>query len=151
VPGAAATLRLPDAWKGRADLGYDRLQGEHFPRDAAGAAASEPVTAGPDPLADAPLWRVRRLLEAGVAGGRRAVAEAGRGTAAAALVARLSRAGLGGAAHLARALTAEAGRRPRDAFGRLTDASADGYAKAWLASAVHLAAAERSLVASSWS
>ncbi|MFE7512253.1 hypothetical protein ACFU8I_13705 [Streptomyces sp. NPDC057540] len=151
VPGAAATLRLPDAWKGRADLGYDRLQGEHFPRDAAGAAASEPVTAGPDPLADAPLWRVRRLLEAGVAGGRRAVAEAGRGTDAAALVARLSRAGLGGAAHLARALTEEAGRRPRDAFGRLTDASADGYAKAWLASAVHLAAAERSLVASSWS
>ncbi|MFD8206766.1 hypothetical protein ACFV2S_10225 [Streptomyces sp. NPDC059695] len=151
VPGAAATLRLPDAWKGRADLGYDRLQGEHFPREAAGAAASEPVTAGPDPLADAPLWRVRRLLEAGVAGGRRAVAEAGRGTDAAALVARLSRAGLGGAAHLAQALTAEAGRRPRDAFGRLTDASADGYAKAWLASAVHLAAAERSLVASSWS
>ncbi|MFF5767200.1 hypothetical protein ACFY8F_32320 [Streptomyces tanashiensis] len=151
VPGASATLRLPDGWKGRADLGYDRLQGEHFPGGTAGSPASEPVATGPDPLADAPLWRVRRLLESGVAGGRRAVAEAGRGTDSASLVTRLTRAGLGGAAHLAQALTAEAGRRPRDAFGRLTDASADGYARAWLASAVHLAAAERSLVAWSWS
>ncbi|MFJ5724551.1 hypothetical protein [Streptomyces sp. NPDC093149] len=151
VPGASATLRLPEAWMGRADLGYDRLQGEHFPREAAGPAACGPVAAGPDPLAEAPLWRVRRLLETGVAGGRRAVAEAGRGTDAASLLARLTRAELGGAAHLARALTTEAGRRPRDAFGRLADPSADAYARAWLASAVHLAAAERSLVAASWS
>lgn len=151
VPGASATLRLPDEWKGRADLGYDRLQGEHFPRETAASAAREPVSAGPDPLADAPLWRVRRLLETGVAGGRRAVAEAGRGTDAASLSARLTRAGLGASAHLAQKVTAEAGRRPRDAFGRLTDPSADAYAKAWLASAVHLAAAERSLVAASWS
>ncbi|MFJ9809202.1 hypothetical protein ACIRTB_13345 [Streptomyces sp. NPDC101158] len=151
VPGAAATLRLPDEWKGRADLGYDRLQGEHFPRATTEASAIGPVPTGPDPLAEAPLWRVRRLLETGVAGGRRAVAESGRGTDAASLVARLTRAGLGGAAHLAQALTAEAGRRPRDAFGRLTDASADAYARAWLASAVHLAAAERALVAASWS
>ncbi|MFF8600037.1 hypothetical protein ACF065_25255 [Streptomyces sp. NPDC015232] len=151
VPGAAHTLRLPEDWKGRADLGYHRLQGEHFPHGTARPAAPGPVHAGPDPLADAPLWRVRRLLETGVAGGRRAVAEAGRGTDAAALAARLTRAGLGGAADLARALTSEAGRRPRDAFGRLTDPSADAYARAWLASAVHLAAAERSLVAASWS
>ncbi|MFF9512378.1 hypothetical protein ACF1BU_36590 [Streptomyces sp. NPDC014724] len=151
VPGASATLWLPDAWKGRADLGYDRLQGEHFPRGTAGPAACGPVTVGPDPLAEAPLWRVRRLLETGVAGGRRAVAEAGRGTDAASLSARLTRAELGGAAHLAQALTTEAGRRPRDTFGRLTDPSADAYARAWLASAVHLAAAERSLVAASWS
>lgn len=151
VPGESATLRLPDAWKGRADLGYDRLQGEHFPREKAGSAGRGPVTAGPDPLAEAPLWRVRRLLETGVAGGRRAVAEAGRGTDAAALSARLTRAELGVAARLAQALTTEAGRRPRDAFGRLTDPSADAYARAWLASAVHLAAAERSLVAASWS
>ncbi|MFF2013883.1 hypothetical protein ACFVWY_33130 [Streptomyces sp. NPDC058195] len=151
VPGASATLRLPDAWKGRADLGYDRLQGEHFPRPPAGPAACGPVTAAPDPLAQAPLWRVRRLLETGVAGGRRAVAEAGRGTDAASLFARLTRAGLGGAAHLAQALTTEAGRRPRDPFGRLTDPCADAYARAWLASAVHVAAAERSLLAASWS
>ncbi|WP_030217374.1 hypothetical protein [Streptomyces bikiniensis] len=151
VPGEPYTLRLPEEWLGRADLGYDRLQGSHFPRGAASAGPLAPVDAVPDPLADAPLWRVRRLLETGVAGGRRAVAEAGRGTDAAALLAPLRRAGLGGAAQLAAALTAEADRRPRDAFGRLTDASADGYARAWLASAVHLAAAERSLVAASWS
>ncbi|MES9810931.1 hypothetical protein [Streptomyces cinereoruber] len=150
VPGESYTLRLPEEWLGRADLGYDRLQGSHFPR-AAGAGPLAPVDAVPDPLADAPLWRVRRLLETGVAGGRRAVAEAGRGADATALLAPLRRAGLGGAAQLAEALTAEADRRPRDAFGRLTDASADGYARAWLASAVHLAAAERSLVAASWS
>ncbi|MEV7675432.1 hypothetical protein [Streptomyces sp. NPDC088752] len=151
VPGEPYTLRLPEEWLGRADLGYDRLQGSHFPRGAADPGTAVPPAAVPDPLADAPLWRVRRLLETGVAGGRRAVAEAGRGTDAAALLAPLRRAGLGGAARLAAALTAEADRRPRDAFGRLTDASADGYARAWLASAVHLAAAERSLVAASWS
>ncbi|WP_306325245.1 hypothetical protein [Streptomyces venezuelae] len=152
VPGASYTLRLPEEWLGRADLGYDRLQGGHLPAAAERTGpVGPPVTAGPDPLADAPLWRVRRLLETGVAGGRRAVAEAGRGTDTAALVAPLRRAGLGGAARLAEALTAEADRRPRDVFGRLTDASADGYARAWLASAVHLAAAERSLVVASWS
>ncbi|MFJ4871623.1 hypothetical protein [Streptomyces sp. NPDC088757] len=151
VPGEPYTLRLPEEWLGRADLGYDRLQGSHFPRGAADPGPAVPPAAVPDPLADAPLWRVRRLLETGVAGGRRAVAEAGRGTDAAALLAPLRRAGLGGAAQLAAALAAEADRRPRDAFGRLTDASADGYARAWLASAVHLAAAERSLVVASWS
>ncbi|KQX50080.1 MULTISPECIES: hypothetical protein [unclassified Streptomyces] len=151
VPGASHTLRLPDEWLGRADLGYDRLQGSLFPPGKTDAASAEPVTAGLDPLADAPLWRVRRLLETGVAGGRRAVAEAGRGAETAAFVVPLRRAGLGGAAHLAETVMAEADRRPRDAFGRLTDASAAGYARAWLASAVHLAAAERSLVAASWS
>ncbi|MFI8292150.1 hypothetical protein ACIGBL_23720 [Streptomyces sp. NPDC085614] len=151
VPAAPCTLRLPEEWLGRADLGYDRLQGSHFPPGATAPDVPGPVTAGPDPLADAPLWRVRRLLESGVAGGRRAVAEAGRGADAAGLVAPLRRAGFGGAADLTEALTAEADRRPRDVFGRLTDASADGYARAWLAASVHLAAAERSLVAASWS
>ncbi|MGW6967769.1 hypothetical protein ACWGET_27395 [Streptomyces zaomyceticus] len=151
APGASDTLRLPEEWLGRADLGYDRLQGSHFPPASERSVPVGPVGAGSDPLADAPLWRVRRLLETGVAGGRRAVAEAGRGADTAALVAPLRRAGLGGAAQLAQALTAEADRRPRDAFGRLRDASADGYARAWLASAVHLAAAERSLVVASWS
>ncbi|MFE9463142.1 hypothetical protein ACFYNW_05620 [Streptomyces virginiae] len=155
VPGAQYTLRLPEEWLGRADLGYDRLQGEHFPpSDAAAAAAGEagPVPAAdvPDPLADAPLWRVRRLLETGVAGGRRAVAEAARGEAAPAAYGPLRRAGLTAAADLAAALAAEADRRPRDAFGRLADPSPDGYAWAWLAAATHLAAAERSLVAASW-
>ncbi|MFD9522529.1 hypothetical protein [Streptomyces sp. NPDC059979] len=151
VPGAPYTLRLPDEWLGRADLGYDRLQGMHFPPRE---AAPEPVPAaeGPDPLADSPLWRVRRLLESGVAGGRRAVAEAARGTEqqASASYVPLRRAGFTAAVDLAAALAAEADRRPRDAFGRLADPSPDGYAWAWLAAATHLAAAERSLVAASW-
>ncbi|MFD9338909.1 hypothetical protein ACFWBF_31650 [Streptomyces sp. NPDC060028] len=141
VPGAEYTLRFPEEWLGRADLGYDRLQGGHFPppRPAPGPLAA----AGPDPLADSPLWRVRRLLETGVAGGRRAVAEGFDQTP-------LRRAGFGSAAELATALAAEAAHRPRDAFGRLADPSADGYAWAWLAAATHLAAAERMLVAASW-
>ncbi|MEW2417254.1 hypothetical protein AB0953_26500 [Streptomyces sp. NPDC046866] len=154
VPGAPYTLQLPEEWLGRADLGYDRLQGSHFPPPS---AAPEPVAApgpGPaaaaDPLADSPLWRVRRLLESGVAGGRRAVAESARGSEPAAAYGPLRRAGFTTAAELATALAAEADRRPRDVFGRLTDPSADGYARAWLAAAVHLAAAERSLVAASW-
>ncbi|MEU9233795.1 hypothetical protein [Streptomyces subrutilus] len=150
VPGARYTLRLPEEWLGRADLGYDRLQGVHFPPRAAEDPAPGPAPAGPDPLADSPLWRVRRLLETGVAGGRRAVAEAARGAEPLAAYGPLRRAGLTGAAELAAALAAEADRRPRDAFGRLADPSAEGYARAWLSTAVHLAAAERSLVSASW-
>ncbi|MCX4808247.1 SWIM zinc finger family protein [Streptomyces sp. NBC_01214] len=151
VPGAEHTLRLPEEWLGRADLGYDRLQGAHFPQGDA-APVPLPAAEGPDPLADSPLWRVRRLLETGVAGGRRAVAEAARGTEslAAASYGPLRRAGLTGAADLAAALAAEADRRPRNAFGRLADPSPDGYAWAWLAAATHLAAAERCLIAASW-
>ncbi|MGW7333634.1 hypothetical protein ACWGIU_34535, partial [Streptomyces sp. NPDC054840] len=151
VPGAEYTLRLPEEWLGRADLGYDRLQGAHFPQGAA-APVPLPAAEGPDPLADSPLWRVRRLLETGVAGGRRAVAEAARGTAslAGASYGPLRRAGLTAAADLTAALAAEADRRPRDVFGRLADPSPDGYAWAWLAAATHLAAAERCLIAASW-
>ncbi|MER6449308.1 hypothetical protein [Streptomyces venezuelae] len=151
VPGAEHTLRLPGEWLGRADLGYDRLQGGHFPQGGA-APVALPAAEEPDPLADSPLWRVRRLLETGVAGGRRAVAEAARGTTSlvAASYGPLRRAGLTGAADLAAALAAEADRRPRDVFGRLADPSPDGYAWAWLAAATHLAAAERCLIAASW-
>ncbi|MFJ3879058.1 hypothetical protein ACIPW5_16500 [Streptomyces sp. NPDC090077] len=150
VPGAAYTLRLPPEWRDRADLGYDRLQGSHFPdggSPAGPAAVGEP---GPDAVADSPLWRVRRLLETGVAGGRRAVAETGRGPEPLAAYGPLRRAGFGTAADLAGALVAEAARRPRDPFGRLTEASSEGYAWAWLAASAHLEAAHRSLVAASW-
>ncbi|WP_030153958.1 SWIM zinc finger family protein [Streptomyces sp. NRRL S-244] len=147
VPGAEYTLRLPEEWLGRADLGYDVLQGGHFPP---GAAAAPSAAEGPDVLADSPLWRVRRLLESGVAGGRRAVAEAARTTEPLTAYGPLRRAGFTTAAELAAALAAEADRRPRDPFGRLTNASPDAYARAWLATSTHLAAAERSLVAASW-
>ncbi|MDH6541335.1 hypothetical protein [Streptomyces sp. SPB4] len=149
VPGAAYTLRLPPEWWDRADLGYDRLQGAHFPGEAP-AVTAEAVVPGPDPLADAPLWRVGRLLETGVAGGRRAVAETARGPQPLSAYGPLRRAGFGAAADLTAALVAEADRRPRDVFGRLTDASSDGYAWAWLAASTHLKAARRSLVTASW-
>lgn len=157
VPGAPYTLRLPEEWLGRADLGYDRLQGSHLPQGTPEPAEGDrgplagPAGGDADPLAESPLWRVRRLLETGVAGGRRAVAEAARGPEPLGLRGPLRRSGFGAAADLATALAVEADRRPRDAFGRLTDASADRYAWAWLASATHLGAAERSLVAASWS
>ncbi|MFD8293877.1 hypothetical protein ACFV2B_37415 [Streptomyces lavendulae] len=149
VPGAAYTLRLPPEWWDRADLGYDRLQGAHFPGEAP-AVTAEAVVPGPDPLADAPLWRVGRLLETGVAGGRRAVAETARGPQPLSAYGPLRRAGFGAAADLTAALVAEADRRPRDVFGRLTDAASDGYAWAWLAASTHLKAARRSLVTASW-
>ncbi|MGK5530926.1 hypothetical protein [Streptomyces sp. URMC 129] len=145
VPGAAHTLRLPDAWLGHADLGYDRIEGAHLPTAPAAGAMSG---AGVDPLGDAPLWRVRRLVELAVAGGRRAVAESGRDSAG--TRAPLRRAGLRTAAGLCAALSAEADRRGRDVFGRLVGADPDGYARAWLATAVYLAAAERALIAASW-
>ncbi|WP_405982306.1 hypothetical protein [Streptomyces sp. NBC_00158] len=150
VPGAEHTLRLPPEWRDRADLGYDRLQGSHFPDGGAAAGVVAAGGPGPDPVADSPLWRVRRLLETGVAGGRRAVAETGRGPEPLSAYGPLRRAGFGTAADLAGTLVAEAGRRPRDAFGRLTEPSSEGYAWAWLAASAHLEAAHRSLVAASW-
>ncbi|MFG1952074.1 hypothetical protein [Micromonospora sp. NPDC048830] len=149
VPGAAATLRLPADWQGRADLGYDQLQGSHLPPGDA-AATTEPVLAvGADAVAESPLWRVRRLVELAVSGGRRAVAEAARGEGAG-LVGPLRRAGFTTAAAVAAGLADESDRRGRDAFGRLTDPDPDRYAWAWLAAAAHLAATERELIRSSW-
>ncbi|MER5321288.1 hypothetical protein [Streptosporangium roseum] len=150
VPGTEATLRLPDGWQGRADLGYDRLQGSHLPPPDACAPWAAASEADVDPVADAPLWRVRRLVELAVAGGRRAVAERARSGDSRAQGAPLRRAGFEAAAELAAALTAEADRRSRDVFGRSTDSGPDGYAWAWLAAAIHLAAADQALVRASW-
>ena len=149
VPGAAMTLRLPADWHGRADLGYDQIQGHHLPpRDP--AAMTEPVLAvGADADAESPLWRVRRLVELAVTGGRRAVAGAARGDGAA-LAGPLRRAGFTTASAVAAALADESDRRGRDAFGRLTDPDPDRYAWAWLAATAHLAATERELIRSSW-
>ncbi|TDC59732.1 hypothetical protein E1258_16940 [Micromonospora sp. KC207] len=147
VPGATVTLRLPEQWHGRADLGYDQIQGGHLPpRAQAGTTAPVPVV---DVIAESPLWRVRRLVELAVSGGRRAVAEAARDDAAS-LAGPLRRAGLTTAAALASALVAESDRCGRDAFGRLTDPDPDRYAWAWLAATAHLAATERELIRSSW-
>ncbi|NUW37345.1 SWIM zinc finger family protein [Nonomuraea sp. SMC257] len=163
VPGAEMTLRLPAEWQDRADLGYDRLQGAHLPppvpldgmpisADGMLPSADGMLSSGEraDPLASAPLWRVRRLIELAVAGGRRAVAESGRGGDSKTQAASLRRAGFKAAAELVAGLTAEADRRERDVFGRLTDPGLDRYTWAWLAAATHLAATERALVQASW-
>ena len=154
VPDAEATLRLPDAWHGHADLGYDRLQSIHFPRpgDAAAPAAAAPVPIPvpepPDLIAGSPLWRLRHVVELAVAGGRRTVAEFARTSAP--HITHLRRSGLHAAADRAAALAAEADRRSRDVFGRLTDPDPHRYAQAWLAAGLHLAATERALVRASW-
>ncbi|MBQ1076602.1 hypothetical protein KBX06_26110 [Micromonospora sp. C31] len=149
VPGSAATLRLPADWHGRADLGYDELQGGHLPPRDPAETTGTVRTVGADAVAESPLWRVRRLVELAVSGGRRAVAEAARGDGTG-LAGPVRRAGFTTAAALTTALADESARRGRDAFGRLANADPDGYAWAWLAATAHLAAAERELIRSSW-
>ncbi|MFE4669692.1 hypothetical protein ACFRI7_30390 [Streptomyces sp. NPDC056716] len=147
---SSTTLRLPEEWQGHADLGYDRLEGVHLPPGDA-----LPETAGlpripPDPVAEAPLWRLRRLIEVAVSGGRRAVAQPARDGDRAGTAAALRRVGFRTAADLLTELTTEADRRGRDVFGRTEEADPDAYARAWLAAAVYLAGTERALVRATW-
>ncbi|MFJ9245013.1 hypothetical protein [Streptomyces sp. NPDC101776] len=145
-----ATLRLPTEWLGHADLGYDRIEGIHLP-----PADALPETPGllalpPDPVAEAPLWRLRRLVEVAVSGGRRAAAEPARDGDRSGAVVALRRAGFRTAADLSHGLASEADRRSRDVFGRTEEADPEGYARAWLAAAVYLAGTERALVRATW-
>ncbi|MFF3554220.1 hypothetical protein ACFYXL_12490 [Streptomyces tsukubensis] len=144
------TLRLPEEWLGHADLGYDRLEGVHLPP---GDALPEPAGLPgipPDPVAEAPLWRLRRLVEVAVSGGRRAVAQPARDGDRAGDAAALRRVGFRTAADLLTELTTEADRRGRDVFGRTEEADPDAYARAWLTAAVYLADTERALVRATW-
>ncbi|MBE8474934.1 hypothetical protein [Streptomyces justiciae] len=150
LPDGAATLRLPAEWAGHADLGYDRLEGAHFPPAEELPAVTGVSALPPDPVAEAPLWRLRRLVEVAVSGGRRAAAEPARNGDRAAGAAALRRSGFRTAADLAEALAAEADRRSRDVFGRTQQADPDGYARAWLAAAVCLSGTERALVEATW-
>ncbi|WP_405800117.1 hypothetical protein [Streptomyces sp. NBC_01506] len=148
VPGTEASLRLPAEWLDRADLGYDRLQGAHLPPPEV-CPPTAPERTGPDMLADSPVWRVRRLTDLAVTGGRRAVAESARNGGSRGNGAALRATGFHTAAELTGALGFEADRRTRDAFGRIHDET-DRYASAWLAAAFHLASTERALVQASW-
>lgn len=96
-------------------------------------------------MAEELFARVRRLVELAVAEGRRAVAEPAHSDGFS-----LRRTRFQVAAELTTTLTTEADRRARDAFGRLSDADPDAYAWAWLDTAVHLAATERTLIQSTW-
>ncbi|MFC8424025.1 hypothetical protein ACFUN7_24630 [Streptomyces sp. NPDC057236] len=146
VPGTGATLRLPDDWRGRADLGYDRLRDDHFPADP----PSPPGPAPAGPVDDSPLWRVRRLVELAVAGGRRAAAEPARGDDLRGHAAALRRDGFVTGAALAAALGTVAADRTRDAFGRVTEGGPDRYTAQWLATAVYLTGTEAALRRDNW-
>ncbi|MGX2993067.1 hypothetical protein JNUCC64_02030 [Streptomyces sp. JNUCC 64] len=150
VPGTEATLRLPAAWDGHADLGYDRIEGAHLPPPDDPAPVGALHDAPHDPLARAPLWRLRRLVEAAVSGGRRAVAQPARDGDRAGGGAALRRGGFRAAADLSTALTTEADRRTRDVFGRTAEGDPDQYARVWLAAAVYLEGTERALVGATW-
>ncbi|MFJ6656780.1 hypothetical protein ACIQNG_10505 [Streptomyces sp. NPDC091377] len=148
--GGPTTLRLPEEWLGHADLGYDRLEGVHLPpADALSETAGLPGVP-PDPVAEAPLWRLRRLVEVAVSGGRRAVAQPARDGDRAGTAAALRRVGFRTAADLLTELTTEADRRGRDVFGRTEEADPDAYARAWLAAAVYLTGTERALIQATW-
>ncbi|NNN37692.1 hypothetical protein HLK59_46700, partial [Streptomyces sp. S3(2020)] len=150
LPDGTATLRLPGEWMGHADLGYDRLEGAHFP-SADELPSVEALSAfPPDPVAEAPLWRLRRLVEVAVSGGRRTAAEPARAGDRVSATAALRRSGFRAAADLADALAAEADRRGRDVFGRTRQADPGGYARVWLAAAVYLSGTERALVEATW-
>ncbi|GAA3220847.1 hypothetical protein [Actinocorallia longicatena] len=149
VPDAEATLRLPPEWRNRADLGYDRLQGTHFP-PVAELPPPPGMPPAQDPLSTSPLWRARRLIELAVAGGRRAVAEPARAADPHTTAHLLHRAGFRTAAALTTTLTTEANRRTRDPFGRLNDPDPTPFARAWLSAALHLATTEQSLIRTTW-
>ncbi|MEU9779604.1 hypothetical protein AB0H92_01190 [Streptomyces phaeochromogenes] len=152
VPGTEATLRLPGNWQGRADLGYDVLLSDHFPPDIPSPSPPSPSPDSPCavPSADSPLWRVRRLVELAVTGGRRIAAESTRGNDHDGHAAVLRRSGLATGSDLITALGAVAGRRSLDVFGRHSGADPDQYATRWLATAVYLAAAEANLRHGTW-
>ncbi|MFF0692373.1 hypothetical protein ACFYU4_07045 [Streptomyces tendae] len=149
VHGATTTLRLPQEWQERADLGYDLLADAHFP---AGAHCPPPprVTAADACPVDSPLRRIRDLVELAVTGGRRAAAEPAGDGDRAGHVAALRRGGFATGADLFGALGAVAARRPRDAFGRPARDDQDQYAAQWLATAVYLTGTEAALARGLW-
>lgn len=150
LPDGTATLRLPPEWMGHADLGYDRLEGAHFPSPDELPPVQGLFRAPTDPVAKAPLWRLRRLVEVAVSGGRRAAAEPARDGDRSSAAAALRRSGFRAAADLAEALAAEADRRDRDVFGRTRQSDPDAYARVWLAAAVYLSGTERALIEATW-
>nr|WP_268980266.1 SWIM zinc finger family protein [Streptomyces tendae] len=151
VPGAATTLRLPQEWRDRADLGYDTLADAHFPAGAHCPPPPRPRTAAADARpVDSPLRRIRDLVELAVTGGRRAAAEPARDGDRAGHVAALRRGGFATGADLFAALGAVAARRPRDAFGRPARDDQDQYAAQWLATAVYLTGTEAALARGLW-
>ncbi|MEU8080489.1 hypothetical protein AB0B31_34155 [Catellatospora citrea] len=140
APGAGDQLRLPAAWFGHADLGYDRLhRSQLLSGQLTRAVAGRPPATG-----DPALQLLRRHLERVVGGGRAVQALADDQER------RLRRARLDLGAYLLAELSAAARFRPRDPFGRLTGDDAEGFTRAWLAAAVYERAATQALIEASW-
>ncbi|MFI5953333.1 hypothetical protein [Cryptosporangium sp. NPDC051539] len=132
----AEGVRLPPAWAGHADLGYDRLHRSMITAPQAGPTAYE--LPRPDPA----LGLLRRHLDRTVDGGR----------AIQAFAADRRRGDLPdtGTALLA-SLTAAARPGERNAFGRLVDDDGERFVLAWLAAAVYEQAAAQALTRAAWS
>ncbi|GAA1417602.1 hypothetical protein [Catellatospora coxensis] len=140
APGTGDGLRLPQAWAGHADLGYDRLH-----RSQLLSGQQPPAVAGRPPVTGDPaLQLLRRHLERVVSGGR-AVHALADGQER-----RLRRARLDLGAYLLAELSGAARFRPRDAFGRLTGDDAEAFTTAWLAAAVYEQHATSALTHATW-
>ncbi|WP_144125889.1 hypothetical protein [Catellatospora sichuanensis] len=140
APGTGDGLRLPAAWSGHADLGYDRLHRSQLLSGQQQAA----VAGRPPATGDPALQLLRRHLERVVSGGRGVHALADDQER------RLRRARLDLGAYLSAELGTAARFRPRDAFGRLTGDDAEGFTRAWLSAAVYERAATQALIEASW-
>ncbi|MFC7246895.1 hypothetical protein ACFQO7_30830 [Catellatospora aurea] len=140
APGTGDGLRLPEAWGGHADLGYDRLH-----RSQLQSGQQVPAVAGRPPVTGDPaLQLLRRHLERVVSGGR-AVAALADGQQR-----RLRRARLDLGAYLLAELSSAARFRRRDPFGRLTGDDAEAFTRAWLAAAVYEQHATSALTHATW-
>ncbi|GAA3387659.1 hypothetical protein [Cryptosporangium minutisporangium] len=158
-------IRLPAAWGGHVDLGYDRLHRSMI--TSAGTGAAGPYPADPAPTSDAPatapdnpapasgdpapltgdpvLRLLRRHLDRTVEGGRAVQAFARSDQQ----LLRTTRWETG--ADLLTALNAAARPGRRDTFGRLADDEGRRFVVAWLAAAVYEQAAAWALSRAAWS
>lgn len=147
--GTALALALPAAWAGRCNLGLDRLQGAQFKGAVASTAPRAPAGRGSAEEIPDPLEPLRRRLQRAALGGRAtlppaALPELERESG------QLARRGLPTAAGLLRRMGAAAQEADRDASGARRPASAEDFARAWLALATFEREAARAIEQALW-
>ncbi len=146
APGESR-FALPEAWRGRANVHYDRIKALAFPDRRAPAAAA--AAAAPPPHSDDLLAPLRRRVERAVLGGAgtlpgHALPELEREAAA------LAAHALPGAAEVLRDLAAAALDTGRDVAGARRPPDPAVFAGAWLRAALYEDAARRRLAIASW-
>ena len=152
---------LPESWRGRVNIGLDRLQGRHFrrvgEREDTPAASSKAKTFAdaPSDIANPPrldsdgLASLRRRLEAMVLGGRHSVPQGAlRAFERDALLLERRRQVV--AARVLRHLAECASRSEQDMLGQRFPAGDAALADAWLAGAVYEDRAATSVAAKAW-